>query len=121
MICDKMGFRDILYPKGPLYPLLGPSRGPKGALEFDSRMGFFTQIYIYVLLDPCVNFKENRRGRSIGSKFSKCPSWGPRAPRALPMTSFCLENYALSNDMRQDGFTRHLIPKGALIPTFGAF
>ena len=29
MICDKMGLRDILYPKGPLYPLLGPSRGPR--------------------------------------------------------------------------------------------
>ena len=28
-ICNKMGLRDILYPKGPLYPLLGSSRGPR--------------------------------------------------------------------------------------------
>ena len=46
----------------------------------------------YVLLHPCVKVEENRRGSVIGSKFSKGPSWGPRAPRGIPVTSFCLEN-----------------------------
>ena len=33
MICDKMGLRDILYPKGPLCLLLWPSRAPRVPLN----------------------------------------------------------------------------------------